>query len=66
LESLSREDAEERIKALGGAAKSDITKKTRYLVVGKEPGSKLERARAMGIKQIDETELMKILEEKKS
>ena len=61
LQSFSREDAEERIKALGGAAKSDVTKNTTYLVVGEDPGSKLAKAQAMGIKQIDEEELLKIL-----
>jgi DNA ligase (NAD+) len=54
---------EQRIRALGGSAKSDVTKKTNYLVVGAEPGSKLEKARKMGIKQINEQELLKILKE---
>ena len=61
LQSFSREEAEERIKALGGAAKSDVTKNTTYLVVGEDPGSKVAKAQAMGIKQIDEEELLKML-----
>jgi len=61
LESFSREEAEERIKALGGTAKSDVTKKTSYLVTGTDPGSKLARAREMGIPQITEDELLKML-----
>ncbi len=61
LQSFSREDVEERIKALGGTAKSDITKNTGYLVVGEDPGSKLARAQALGIPQIDEKELLKML-----
>lgn len=65
LESFSREEAEERIKSLGGSAKSDVTKKTTYLVVGADPGSKLTRAQALGIKQIDENELLKLLETRK-
>ena len=52
----------ERIRALGGAAKSDVTKRTTYLVVGEDPGSKLARAREMGIAQINETELLSMLE----
>jgi len=64
LETFSRQEAEARIKALGGTAKSDITKKTTYLVVGAEPGSKLARAQALGTKQLTEEELLKLLEEK--
>ena len=64
LETLSRQGAEVRIKALGGAAKSDITRKTTYLVVGAEPGSKLAHAQALGIKQINEQELLRLLEQR--
>jgi DNA ligase (NAD+) len=61
LQNLSRDEAEQKIKDLGGSAKSDVTRKTKYLVVGEDPGSKLARARELGIKQIDETELLKLL-----
>jgi DNA ligase (NAD+) len=61
LESMPRQEAEEKIKQLGGAAKSDVTKKTNFLVVGADPGSKLERAREMGTKIINESELLKLL-----
>jgi DNA ligase (NAD+) len=61
LESMSRPQAEEKIKQLGGAAKSDVTKKTNFLVVGADPGSKLDRAREMGIKIISESELLELL-----
>ena len=64
LDTSSRSEAEARIKALGGTAKSDITRKTTYLVAGAEPGLKLARARALGIKQITEEELLKLLGEK--
>jgi DNA ligase (NAD+) len=64
LDTSSRSEAEARIKALGGTAKSDITRKTTYLVTGAEPGSKLARARALGIKQFTEEEFLKLLEEK--
>ena len=63
LDSLSRQEAEARIRALGGSAKSDVTRKTDYLVVGAEPGSKLTRARSMGIRQISESELLKLIKE---
>jgi len=64
LETFSRQEAEARIKALGGTVKSDITRKTTYLVVGAEPGSKLARAQALGTKQLIEEEFLKLLEEK--
>ena len=62
LAGLSRAEAEERIRALGGSAKSDITRRTDYLVVGEEPGSKLARAASLGVKQIAEDELMAMLD----
>ncbi len=61
LEKFSRETAEEMIRSLGGAAKSDVTKKTTYLVAGLEPGSKLARARALGVKEINESQLLAML-----
>ena len=63
LKSSSREKAQERIKSLGGMARSDLTKKTNYLVVGEEPGSKVERARSWGIKTISEEEFLRVLAE---
>jgi len=65
LESLSRQEAEEKIKALGGTAKDNVTKKTTYLVVGADPGgNKLAKANELGTEQIDEKELLRILEGK--
>lgn len=61
LNKLSRHEAEVKIRALGGSAKSDVTRKTDYLVLGAEPGSKLKRARELGIKQISEDELIILL-----
>jgi len=66
LESLTREDAEAKIRALGGIAKSDVTKKTRYLVVGADPGSKLAKARTLGVKELGEEEFLRLLEKGKA
>jgi len=61
LEAFSRPDAEARIKELGGAAKDNVTRKTDYVVVGADPGSKLARAQELGIKTLDEKEFIKLL-----
>jgi DNA ligase (NAD+) len=63
LEAFPRQDAEAKIKALGGKAGSDVTRKTSYLVVGEEPGSKLARAEALGIKKLTEAELLELLKQ---
>ena len=63
LEAFPRQDAEAKIKALGGKAGSDVTRKTNYLVVGEEPGSKLARAEALGIKKLTEAELLELLKQ---
>ena len=65
LESFSRQEAEEKIKALGGTAKDNVTKKTAYLVVGADPGgTKLTKAQELGTPQIDEKKLLAILKGK--
>jgi DNA ligase (NAD+) len=65
LESMSREEAGERIRTLGGTFQSSVGKETDYLVVGANVGaSKLTKAEKFGTKQIDEKELLKMLEKK--
>ena len=56
------EIAQEKIKALGGTAKDNVTRNTRYLVVGADPGgTKLTRAMELGVEQIDEEHFLYIL-----
>jgi DNA ligase (NAD+) len=65
LNSSSREIAQEKIKALGGTAKDNVTRNTRYLVVGADPGgTKLMRAMESGVEQIDEEHFLYILGER--
>lgn len=64
LNAFSREQAEARIRELGGKAGDNVTRKTNYLVVGADPGSKLARAQALGIKQLTEEEFLALLREK--
>ena len=61
LESSARPEAEARIEALGGKASSDVTKKTSYVVVGTDPGSKLAKAGKLGIKTLSEAEFLELL-----
>ena len=62
LDSMSRSQAEDRIKELGGSVGSSVSKKTRYLVVGEDPGSKLEQAQKLGTQILDEAQFIKLLE----
>jgi DNA ligase (NAD+) len=63
LDTMSREQAGEKIRALGGTFQSSVGKDTDYLVVGHNVGaSKLTKAAKFGTKQIDESELIKILD----
>jgi DNA ligase (NAD+) len=63
LESLPRSQAEARIKELGGSVGSGVTRKTTHLVVGTDPGSKREKARAQGgIEELNEEQFLKLIE----
>ena len=61
LSGISRSRAQARIKSLGGAATSSVTRKTTYLVVGENPGSKIATAQRLGTEIIDEDKLLEIL-----
>jgi DNA ligase (NAD+) len=61
LPSLKREEAAEKIEAAGGKVSGSVSKKTDFVVAGEEAGSKLEKANALGVKVIDEAELLRML-----
>jgi DNA ligase (NAD+) len=61
LERWSREEAKELIESLGGKVTDSVSKKTSYLVVGAEPGSKLDKANALGVPTLDESAFAKLV-----
>lgn len=60
LPTLSREAATARIEALGGKVSSSVSRKTHYLLAGEEAGSKLEKARTLGIPILDEATFLQL------
>jgi DNA ligase (NAD+) len=64
LSSMTREEASEEIRRRGGTVTGSVSRNTDYLVVGKEPGSKLDKARALGVAIINEGQLSEMLEVK--
>jgi len=62
LERYTREEAKRLVESKGGRIISSISNKTHYLVAGESPGSKLEKAKALGVKIISEREFRKIIE----
>ena len=61
LESMTRAEAERRIRLLGGHPSSSVSKETDFLVVGKNPGSKLDKAKKLGVKIITEKEFLTLI-----
>lgn len=61
LESMNRDEAKDKIISLGGHATESVSKKTDYLVAGKNPGSKLEKAKELEIKIIDEKKFLSLI-----
>ena len=61
LEKYSRSEAERLVKDHGGKATSSVSKKTDYLVAGASPGSKLDKARTLGVAVLTEQEFDRLL-----
>ena len=61
LETMTRDEAKEKIRLLGGEISETVSKKTDYVILGKEPGSKFEKAKELGVKTISEKEFLNML-----
>ncbi|MGB9814264.1 MAG: NAD-dependent DNA ligase LigA [Thermovenabulum sp.] len=61
LKNYTRNEVKELIESLGGKVSESVSKKTDYLIVGEEPGSKLKKAQSLGIKIINEEEFLKLI-----
>jgi DNA ligase (NAD+) len=60
LKTMTREEAKERIRELGGDVSESVSKKTNYVVAGEEPGSKYEKAKKLDVKILNEKEFLKL------
>ena len=63
LSQFSRKEAKDAIESLGGKTTESVSKNTDYLVVGEKPGSKLDKARELGISILDEQQFIDMLTE---
>ena len=61
LPTLSREEAGAKIEAAGGKVSGSVSKKTHYVVAGEDAGSKLEKAKALGVRVLDEAAFLELL-----
>ena len=61
LETMTRDEAGDRVKALGGRVSSAVSKKTDYVVVGDKAGSKLKKAESLGVKILTEEEFLAMM-----
>src|SRR5262249_38027059 len=66
LPGMTREQATEKIESNGGKVSGSVSKKTSYVVAGEEAGSKLDKARALGVSVANEEEFLKMLGDEKS
>ena len=61
LSSMSRDEAKEKIRKLGGNVSGSVSKKTDYLVAGENPGSKYSEAQSLDVEILDEKQFMQLL-----
>src|SRR5690606_31032540 len=63
LDSMSRDEAKERLQSLGAKVSGSVSRKTNYIIAGSEPGSKLDKASKLGIEILDENAFLELIRE---
>lgn len=63
LDTMTRHEAQARVEALGGKVSGSVSRKTHYVVVGIDPGSKFDKARELGVTTLDEADFVKLLQQ---
>jgi DNA ligase (NAD+) len=58
---MSRDEARRKLQSLGAKVTDSVSKKTDYVVVGEDPGSKADKARTLGVATLDEKQFLKLL-----
>ena len=61
LKNFSRQQVEQAIRDAGGKVSSSVSQKTDFVLAGEDPGSKLDKARSLGVETIDEPQFLKML-----
>ena len=61
MDKVTRPEAEELVRNLGGHFSSSVSKQTDYVVAGHEPGSKFDKAKKLGVKTVSEAEFIKLI-----
>jgi DNA ligase (NAD+) len=61
LSSMSRDEAKEKIRSLGGDVSESVSSKTTYVIAGENPGSKLDKAQKLGVKVLDEEKFKELM-----
>jgi DNA ligase (NAD+) len=65
LSTMTREQAQETLEQLGARVSGSVSKKTRYLVAGAEAGTKIDKARQLGVETLDEEAFLALIMEKR-
>jgi DNA ligase (NAD+) len=61
LSALTRDEAKDQIKKLGGDVSESVSKKTDYVIVGENPGSKADKAQILGVEILNEKEFLDLI-----
>jgi DNA ligase (NAD+) len=58
---MSRDEARRKLQALGAKVTDSVSKKTDYVIVGEDPGSKADKARTLGVAMLDEKQFLNLI-----